>query len=315
MILSEAWHALFGIMLEGEAMKGVVGVVGLGIMGGAMARNLAAAGWRVIGFDIDAARRSELAGAGVAVAADIAGLAREAPVLITSLPSAAALHDTSRHIAAAGIERRIVVETSTLALDDKLGAERVLAAAGHVALDCPLSGTGAQAKVKDLVVYASGDSASVAQLQPLFADFARQTHDLGAFGNGSRMKFVANLLVAIHNVASAEAMVLGIKAGLDPHQLVKLVGAGVGTSRVFDLRAPMMADNTYEPATMKVSVWQKDMAVIGRFAADLGCPTPLFSATEPIYAAAMATGHAAHDTAAVCAVLETMAGIKRGNVA
>jgi 3-hydroxyisobutyrate dehydrogenase-like beta-hydroxyacid dehydrogenase len=296
-------------------MKGVVGVVGLGIMGGAIARNLASAGWRVIGFDIDAARRAELAGAGVTVAADVAALAREAPVILTSLPSAAALQDIAGQLAAAKVERRIVVETSTLALDDKLKAEAALAAAGHVVLDCPLSGTGAQAKVKDLVVYASGDSPSIAQLQPLFADFARQAHDLGAFGNGSRMKFVANLLVAIHNVASAEAMVLGIKAGLDPHQLVKLVGAGVGTSRVFDLRAPMMADNVYEPATMKVSVWQKDMAVIGRFAADLGCPTPLFSATEPIYAAAMEGGHAAHDTAAVCAVLETMAGIKRGKTA
>ena len=296
-------------------MKGVVGVVGLGIMGGAIARNLFAAGWRVIGFDIEAARRAELAEAGVAVVADVAALAREAPVIVTSLPSAAALHDIARQIAAAGGERRIVVETSTLGLDDKLKAEAALAAAGHVALDCPLSGTGAQAKVKDLVVYASGDSASIAQLQPLFAEIARQAHDLGAFGNGSRMKFVANLLVAIHNVASAEAMVLGIKAGLDPHQVVKLIGAGVGTSRVFDLRAPMMADNAYEPATMKVSVWQKDMAVIGRFAADLGCPTPLFSATEPIYAAAMEAGHAGHDTAAVCAVLETMAGIKRGSTA
>ncbi|HEX2726113.1 MAG TPA: NAD(P)-dependent oxidoreductase [Beijerinckiaceae bacterium] len=296
-------------------MKGLVGVVGLGIMGGAIARNLVSAGWHVVGFDIDAARRAELAEAGVAVTADVAALAREAPVILTSLPSAAALHDIVGRIAAAGVPRRIVVETSTLALDDKLAAEAALTAAGHVALDCPLSGTGAQAKVKDLVVYASGDSASIAQLQLLFADFARQVHDLGAFGNGSRMKFVANLLVAIHNVASAEAMVLGIKAGLDPHQLVKLVGAGVGTSRVFDLRAPMMADNAYEPATMKVSVWQKDMAVIGRFAADLGCPTPLFSATEPIYAAAMESGHAAHDTAAVCAVLETMAGIKRGHTA
>jgi 3-hydroxyisobutyrate dehydrogenase-like beta-hydroxyacid dehydrogenase len=122
---------------------------------------------------------------------------------------------------------------------------------------------------------------------------------------------VANLLVAIHNVASAEAMVLGMKAGLDPHQLVKLVTSGVGTSRVFELRAPMMADNAYEPATMKVSTWQKDMAIIGRFAAELGCPTPLLSASEPIYTSAMAQGHATHDTAAVCAVLETMAGIDR----
>src|SRR5207237_4377422 len=143
---------------------------------------------------------------------------------------------------------------------DKLAAEEKLRAAGHVLLDCPISGTGAQAKVKDLVIYASGESAAVAALQPMFAAFSRRAHDLGAFGNGTKMKFVANLLVAIHNVASAEAFVLGIKAGLDPKQLVELVASGVGTSRVFELRAPMMAESSYEEATMKVSIWQKDMA-------------------------------------------------------
>ena len=127
------------------------------------------------------------------------------------------------------------------------------------------------------------------------------------------MKFVANLLVAIHNVASAEAMVLGMKAGLDPHQLVKLVASGVGTSRVFELRAPLMADQHYDEPTMKVSIWQKDMAIIGQFASELGCPTPLFSGTIPLYAAAMAQGHAGHDTAAVCAVLERMAAVERAD--
>ena len=237
-------------------MEGVVGVVGLGIMGGAMARNLVVGGWRVIGFDIDAARRSELAADGIEVAGDFGTLARAAPVIITSLPSAAALFTTAQDIAAAGVEGRVVVETSTLALDDKVRAEALFREAGHVCLDCPLSGTGAQAKVKDLVVYASGDSARIAELKPLFAGFAKQVHDLGVFGNGSRMKFVANLLVAIHNVATAEAMVLGMKAGLDPHQVVELIKPGAGNSRVFELRAPMMAQNAYEPATMKVSIWQ-----------------------------------------------------------
>jgi L-threonate 2-dehydrogenase len=292
-------------------MKGLVGVVGLGIMGGAMARNLVAGGWRVVGFDIDAARRSELAGGGIEIADDMVELAANAPVIITSLPSPAALASTARDLAAAAVEPRVIVETSTLALDDKIMAEAMFRDAGHVCLDCPLSGTGAQAKTKDLVVYASGDSARIAELKPLFEDFAKQVHDLGTFGNGSRMKFVANLLVAIHNVATAEAMVLGMKAGLDPHQVVDLIRPGAGNSRVFELRAPMMADNAYEPATMKVSTWQKDMAIIGRFAAELGCPTPLLSATEPIYASALAAGHAAHDTAAVCAVLEAMAGVDR----
>jgi L-threonate 2-dehydrogenase len=178
-------------------------------------------------------------------------------------------------------------------------------------LDCPMSGTGAQAARRDLVVYASGETSEIEALRPFFADFTRAVHDVGAYGNGSRMKFVANLLVAIHNVAAAEAMVLGMKAGLDPHHLVELVSAGVGTSRVFDLRAPMMADNAYGDATMKVSVWQKDMAVIGAYAASLGVATPLLSATVPIYNSAMATGHASDDTAAVCAVLERMAGMER----
>ncbi len=292
-------------------MKGIVGVVGLGIMGGAMARNLVACGWRVIGFETEAARGTELAADGVEIADDLAALARTAPVIITSLPSPAALVATAQGLAAAGVERRTIVETSTLTLEDKLKAEAIFREAGHVCLDCPLSGTGAQARNKDLVVYASGDTASIAALKPLFADFAKAAHDLGVYGNGSRMKYVANLLVAIHNVAAAEAMVLGMKAGLDPHQIIELVTPGAGNSRVFELRAPMMADNEYEPATMKVSTWQKDMAIIGRFAAELGCPTPLLSATLPVYASAMARGHGGHDTAAVCEVLEAMAGLDR----
>ena len=288
-----------------------VGVIGLGIMGGAMARNLAAGGWRVVGFDIDSARRSELAEQGVEIETSVAAVARQGPWLVTSLPHPRAVIQVAEEIAGARVERRIIVETSTLALDDKLRAEQILREAGHILLDCPLSGTGAQAAVKDLVIYASGDSGAIAALGPLFADFSRQHHDLGAFGNGSRMKFVANLLVAIHNVASAEAFVLGLKAGLDPHQIVELIGAGAATSRIFELRAPMMAASRYEPPTMRVATWQKDMAVIAQFAAGLGCPTPLFSATEPIYASAMATGHGAEDTAAVCAVLEAMAGLRR----
>ena len=175
-----------------------------------------------------------------------------------------------------------------------------------------MSGTGSQAKVKDLVIYASGDRRTIAKLRPLFAAFSRQLHDLGEYGNGSRMKYVANLLVAIHNVASAEAMVLGMKAGLDPKRVFELATAGAGTSRVLELRGPMMVKDRYDDPTMKVSTWQKDMAVIGQYAASLGSPTPLLSATLPVYAAAMATGHAGDDTASVCAVLEAMAGLRRG---
>jgi 3-hydroxyisobutyrate dehydrogenase-like beta-hydroxyacid dehydrogenase len=280
-------------------------------MGGAIAGNLVAARRRVIGYDIDRARSAEAAASGVEIADDVAALARAAPIILTSLPDPSALEASVRAIVASSSERRIVVELSTFALDDKMRAERMLSAAGHVMLDCPLSGTGAQARNRDLVVYASGDPGLIGSLQPLFLDFAREAHDVGVFGNGSRIKFVANLLVAIHNVATAEAFVLGMKAGLEPREILRLVSAGAGNSRVFELRGPLMADNRYEPATMKISTWQKDMAVIGDFAAALGCPTPLFSATAPIYAAALAAGLGGEDTAAVCKVLEAGAGLVR----
>jgi 3-hydroxyisobutyrate dehydrogenase-like beta-hydroxyacid dehydrogenase len=206
----------------------------------------------------------------------------------------------------------VVIEASTFKLEDKAAAEAALRKAGHVLLDCPVSGTGFQAKVKDLVVYASGGAAEIKRLRPLFADFTRAVHDLGDFGNGSRMKYIANLLVAIHNVASAEALVLGMKAGLPPQLVYDQIRIGAGNSRVFELRAPMMVKGRYDDPTMKVSIWQKDMDVIGSFAQALGAPTPLFSATLPIYAAAFSTGYAEQDTASTCAVLEAMAGITRG---
>src|SRR5216684_4533024 len=285
-------------------MDKTVGIVGLGIMGSAIARNLVGRGWRVIGFDIDATKRAELAAAGVAIAGDVSLVARDAPVIMTSLPSPAAVEEVAKTIAGSGQPPRIVVELSTLAIADKLRFEAALTKAGHIALDCPLSGTGAQAKNRDLVVYASGDSDAIAQCTSLFSDFAKQSADLGRFGNGSRMKFVANHLVAINNVAVAEAMILAQRAGLDPKMVVDMVGPGAGGSRMFQMRAPMMVEGIYEPATMKVSTWKKDMAIIAEFADDVGCATPLFTLTQPVYTEAMAMGLGDQDTAAVFEVLK-----------
>jgi len=289
-------------------MSKTVGVIGLGIMGGAIARNLVDRGWRVIGLDLDQDRCRELAAAGVEIVETVGAVVNAAPVILTSLPSPAAAGAVAAEIASAGASKRIVAELGTFAIADKLAFREVLVAAGHVPLDCPLSGTGAQAKTRDLVVYCSGDSEAIAALGPLFADFARKAVDLGAYGNGSRMKYVANLLVAIHNVAAAEAMMLAARAGLDPDQVVEVIRAGAGTSRMFEMRAPMMAKNCYEPATMRVSTWQKDMSIINAFARELGCVTPCFDASRPIYDEALQCGFGNLDTASVCRVLEEHAG-------
>jgi 3-hydroxyisobutyrate dehydrogenase/glyoxylate/succinic semialdehyde reductase len=285
-------------------MDKTVGIIGLGIMGGAIARNLVERGWQVIGFDTDAARRRELAAANVQISADVAEVARETPIIMTSLPEPAAVNQVAQRIANSGVPSRIVVELSTLSIADKLQFESILQSAGHIALDCPLSGTGAQARLRDLIVYASGDSDAIAKCRSLFADFAKQSADLGKYGNGSRMKFIANHLVAIHNVAAAEAMVLAQRAGLDPKMVVEMVGPGAGGSRMFQMRAPMMVEGVYEPATMKVSIWKKDMAIIAEFADEVGCATPLFTLTQPVYTEAMKMGLGDQDTAAVFEVLK-----------
>ena len=294
-----------------KANKGTVGVIGLGIMGGAFARNLAAAGWRVVGYDLSAARRREAQAAGVEIASSAADVAAKVPTIITSLPKPQALIDVARAIAAAKLKAKTIVEMSTFTISDKEKGEKIFAKAGHTTLDCPVSGTGSQAKARDLVFYASGDAKAIRRLKPMFEAFGRHVYDVGSFGNGSKMKYVANLLVAINNVASAEAMVLGMKAGLPPQAIFDLVKAGAGNSRVFELRAPMMVKGRYDDVTMKIDVWDKDMQVIGDYAKKIRVKTPLFDATKPIYVKAMKKGLGAKDTAAVCAVLEDMAKLKR----
>jgi len=284
-----------------------VGVIGLGIMGSAMSANLVKSGFTVHGYDVLAAARNALQQAGGKPAASGAQVARAADIVISSLPSAAALDA----VAAELNDRCIVIETSTLPIEDKLRARDVLAAKGIVLLDCPLSGTGAQAKTKDLSVYVSGDKPAADRIVAVLEGFSRSHYYLGEFGNGSRMKYVANLLVAIHNVAAAEAMVLGIKAGLDPATVLKVIGDGAGSSRMFQVRGPQMVAGDYREATMKVEVWQKDMKIIGEYATKLGVPTALFNASAAVYTAAMAQGFEKQDTAAVCAVLENLAGVKR----
>lgn len=288
-----------------------VGVLGLGIMGSAMSANLVKAGFSVFGYDMVAARRAALKRAGGRPVVSGREVGKRVPVIITSLPSAEALAKVSAELAAAGHAGQIVVETSTLPIEVKQAARKRLAVRGITLLDCPLSGTGAQARTKDLVVLASGERSAYSKCIPVFEGFARAHYLIGPFGDGSKMKFIANLLVAIHNVAAAEAMVLGMKSGLDPAQVLKVISNGAGTSRMLEVRGPMMVKGDYSEATMKVAVWQKDMRIIGEYARSIDCPTPLFLASAPFYTAAMAMGRGNEDTGSVCAVLEEMARTER----
>ena len=291
--------------------KNPVGMIGLGIMGSAMSANLVRAGFSVLGYDVVPACRAGHRKAGGHEARNCREVAKNCDIVVTSLPSSRALLDTAAELSKTSRRGQIVIETSTLPIAVKEEAREILAARGTILLDCTLSGTGAQARVKDLIVYASGDRKSCESVARILEGFARAHYYVGEFGAGSKVKFVANLLVAIHNVAAAEAMVLAMKSGLDPALVLKVVADGAGGSRMLQIRGPMMVKNDYSEVTMKVETWQKDMTIIGEYARKIDCPTPLFSASAPFYTAAMAMGHGAEDTGVVCAVLERMANHSR----
>jgi 3-hydroxyisobutyrate dehydrogenase-like beta-hydroxyacid dehydrogenase len=303
-------------MTKARASQGttVIGQIGLGIMGGAFAKHLLQAGFQVMGFDPDAQRLAQLRRHGGRSAVSGGAVAGRCATLITSLPSVKACEAAffgRDGIAARARRGTVVIETSTMPLETKMALREGCARQGIIVLDCPISGTGAQAAAKDISVYASGDDDAVRRCADVFAGFARSMHYCGPFGNGTRLKFVANLLVTIHNLAAAEAVVLGLKSGLNLNLLYKVIRDGAGTSRMFEVRGPLMVANDYSDAHMKCEIYQKDIDIIGDFAAGLRCPTPLFEASKPYYSAALAQGHAKDDTAAICAVLEQMAGIQR----
>lgn len=290
------------------------GMIGLGIMGSAISANLLKEGISVVGYDVVKEQVDLLVSKGGKGAASPKDVAGKTDIVITLLPSVAALDEVvwgKDGILASNHKGLIVVESGTLPLEDKLRAHAALQNAGMLMLDCTLSGTGAQAAVKDLAVYGSGDKAAFDTCVPVFKGYARSNYYLGEFGNGSKMKYVANLLVAIHNVAAAEAFVLGMKSGLDPEMIYKVISDGAGTSRMFEVRGPMMVQGRYDEATMKMDVWQKDLNIIGSYAKKINCPTPLLASSAQVYIAAMAQGRDKQDTGSVCAVMEGWANYKR----
>ena len=289
-----------------------VGVIGLGFMGSAISGNLVHDGFTVIGCDIDRNRVEALIEKGGRGASSAEEIANQSDVVLTSLPSTAAFEDViwgPAGLLASKTTDLIVMECSTLPIDLKQRAFEALQESGISLLDCPISG-GTRAAEKDLVVYGSGSREAFEKCLPVIHGFARANYYLGEFGNGSKMKYVANLLVAIHNVSAAEALVFGIKSGLDPDLLYRVICDSSGRSRMLEVRGPKMLKGDYDQASMKVGVFQKDIKIIEQFASLIDCPTPLFSCAAEIYKAAMAQGRENQDTSSVFAVLEEWARMK-----
>jgi putative dehydrogenase len=287
-----------------------VGVIGLGIMGGAYAANLRAAGFEVWGCDPSEERLAMLAALGGKTCSSPADVAANANRIIISLPSGAALQNVTQGLVTAVAVGSIIVETSTLCLADKQQAAATLGP-DVILLDCPVSGTGAQAHSADLVVFGSGDERAFDACADIFDAISRKRSFLGLFGNGMRMKLVANHLVTIHNAAAGEAFAMAIKAGIAPSVVYDTLVESAGSSRMFQVRGPLMVEDLYDEVTATVRTHLKDLGLIEDLAASLEMPLPLFDTASRAYREAEAVGFADLDTAVVCRISERRGGVTR----
>lgn len=295
-----------------------IGLIGLGAMGGIYARHLLGAGYTVVGYDINPDHVTPLHNAGMIAAGSPKDTAEKADILISSLPSLAALSqviDGDDGILRCDKAGQILIETCTLKVEDKVTLGELMAAGGKVFLDAPISGTPPMVEAKQASLYIGGDKEAYERCRPVIEAFTGTNFHVGPVGDGSKMKILANYLVAVHTVAAAECMVFGMKAGLDPKLVHEVLPKGAGGSTMLQVRGEYMAnaDYRYEDGTI-FNVIRKDAAIISEYAAELNSPVALFAAARQTFNSAVALGLDHLELAAVCKAVEIAAGVERDMV-
>ncbi|PPR68381.1 MAG: 2-(hydroxymethyl)glutarate dehydrogenase [Alphaproteobacteria bacterium MarineAlpha3_Bin2] len=293
-------------------MTMTVGVIGLGPMGGNIARLLLERQFKVSGFDLNPDCMAALDDTGLDAAASVTEVAANADVIITSLPSAGALDAVIDGISEHDRAGQIVIECSTLTVDQKIAAHGRLAEAGKNMLDSPISATPAMLAKMMASIHISGDEAAYQECIAVFEGFTASNFYVGPVGNGSRMKILANYLVHVNTTAAAECMALGQKAGLDPDMIYEVLCKSAGTSKMFEIRGAMMAKSDYrEGGGTMFAIYEKDSSIITEFAAQMKSPIDLYVSSRQKMNSAMALGLGHLDTSAVCKAIEVAAGIDR----
>jgi L-threonate 2-dehydrogenase len=277
-----------------------VGVIGLGKMGLPIARNLIERGFAVTGFR--RAGSPELAAAGGIVAASPAEVAAAADVLVSIVPDAAAVEDVVA--GPAGTLRglrpgTIHIEMSTIDVSRKRALRDAVRAAGGDMLDCPVSGSPGMVAPRLATPFASGATSSVEAVRPVLDAISGPWVYTGEFGTGSSLKYVANLLVGIHTVAAAEAIVLARQLGLDLALVQQALDSSIAASAIWRQRGPVMQARQWEPAPGPIGTLHPILEQIADAAAAGGAQTPVFAAAKTVFDKAMADGWADLDIAAV----------------
>ena len=292
-----------------------IAIIGLGVLGSAIARFLLENRFQVYGFDISKKALAKLNNNKKFYACgSIDEIFYNESNILLCLPSAGSLHEVMKAIPN-GKEpeknRQLLIELSTLPVDSKEKAREIARKKSIQIVDSPLSGNRVVALQGKLSAYLSGDAEDVQRAKPFLEAFCNKVTEVGDYGNGSKMKLIGNILNLVHNSVTAEVMVLGMKVGLEPELIHKAISGTFSSSAVFEGRGQLMVDNEYAVEGMNFSTPIKDSEFITKLAKDNFVPLPIYQVALQYYLSAMAQGYQDLDAAAVCAVLEKNANLNR----
>jgi 3-hydroxyisobutyrate dehydrogenase-like beta-hydroxyacid dehydrogenase len=285
-----------------------VGFIGVGKIGLPISENLIKSGYRVLGY-----RRGSLADfekAGGVPAKSPADIGAQCDVVFSCVPTPEAMDEVVNgpqgliHSARPG---QIIVELGSHPVPQKEKQVAPLAKKGAAYLDGEVSGTPGMVAARKAVIYLGGDAEAAKKVEPFVKGFADMVLYFGRFGAATKVKLVNNLLVAINIAATAEAMALGLKAGVDVDLMIKAIASGSGGSTQFGIRAPWMAQRKFQPVQGQAALLFHYFHMIEEWADETGTATPLLNRAIELYQKCCDMGFGeTHDVAVMIDVINSL---------
>ncbi len=291
--------------------KETVGVIGVGLLGSAVADVLLRAGYPVVGTDVIPERLAALRARGGRTAGSAKEVVQGARAAFLALPTLESVEEaiTGRDGALAGATREtVLIQMSTISPALAVRMEEAARARGAAFLDAPVSGTSSMVARREGVVTVGGERAAFERCRPILEAVAKRVFHVGACGTGSHVKLVTNLIMGLNGVVLAEGLTLARRAGLDAAQMVEILSQGAAASKILEVRGPLMVEGRFDPL-MKIDLFLKDIRLMLEAAQALHVPVPLASQMQQLYTAALAAGQAKEDLAGVVRVYEALAGL------
>ncbi len=287
-----------------------VGIVGVGLLGSAVAGVLIHAGFQVVGCDVAPEQIAALAKQGGRPAGSPKEVATLASVVFTVLPTLASVEEaiagSAGVLEGAGADTTIL-QMSTISPSLAIRLEAATRARGAAFLDTPVSGTSSMVARRDCVVTVGGDRAAFERCLPVLDALAKRVFHVGSCGMGSYLKLVTNLIMGLNGMVLAEGLTLARGAGLDPGQTLEILRHGAAASKILDVRGPLMTEGRFDPL-MKIDLFLKDIRLMLEAGQELHVPLPLTGMMQQLYTAALAGGRAKEDLSGIIRLYEEMAG-------